>query len=634
MQNKATINSELAAVSIVILNYNAGDLLVVSVSTALAQARQVVVIDNASTDSSLELLESSCAGEPGLRIVRNEKNLGFAAGCNVGIKYCNEQHILFLNPDCVLSQNTLQRMLKTLDEKPDIGMVGGLLLSPDGTEQGGGRRAVPTPWRSFVRAFGLTGLARRWPRLFDDFYLHEQPLPDKPISVEAISGALMLVRRAALEETGLWDEEYFLHCEDLDLCMRFRKKGWNILFDPGAPAIHVHGTCSKSRPIFVEWHKHKGMVRFYRKFFKHQYPGGVLWLVAFGVWMRFALVAAVKLFKKSEKQDSYSKQDFEPQVNAGVAHAADPGESGTRKKLRTVAVVGATSMVGCALLPMLSQAGVKVLAFTRKPVANQAQNQNGIEWREMSSLLQEGKVLGISDWVWVAPIKALPEQLANMQRAGAKHVVALSSTSRFTKKSSSSAAERIFVQDLIAAEENLQVWAGKNAATWTVLRPTLIYGLGMDRNVGVIARFIRRFHFFPVLGAASGLRQPIHARDVAAACKAALESSRAANHAYNISGAEKLTYRAMVTRIFEAVAIRPRYLSIPLWMFAAGVSVARLLPQFKSWSSAMAERMNLDMAFDYSDAARDLGFTPQAFKLDAADLPSAEPGKYPESGIT
>lgn len=200
--------------------------------------------------------------------------------------------------------------------------------------------------------------------------------------------------------------------------------------------------------------------------------------------------------------------------------------------------------------------------------------------------------------------------------------MALSTTSRFTKKASSSAAERVFVEDIIGAEEQLQKWARENDTSWTILRPTLIYGLGLDKNVGVIARFIRRFHFFPILGNASGMRQPIHARDVAAACKLALQSKHAENHAYNISGAERLNYRAMVTRIFEALDIRPRFLSIPLWMFSAGVAMVRILPPFRSWSSAMAERMNLDMAFDYSEAAKDFGFAPQAFRLDASDLPA------------
>ena len=218
-------SNELADVSAVMVNFNAGELLVICVKAALAQTRQVVVIDNASTDSSMELLESCCDGESRLKIVRNSKNRGFAAGCNIGMQHCSGHHILFLNPDCVLAPNTVRRMLQTFDAIPETGMVGGLLLGPDGIEQGGGRRAVPTPWRSFVRAFGLTRLSTRWPRLFSDFHLHAQPLPEIPISVEAISGALMLVRKEAMDEIGLWDEGYFLHCEDLDLCMRFRQKG-------------------------------------------------------------------------------------------------------------------------------------------------------------------------------------------------------------------------------------------------------------------------------------------------------------------------------------------------------------------------------------------------------------------------
>lgn len=101
----------------------------------------------------------------------------------------------------------------------------------------------------------------------------------------------MLVRRAAMEDVGRWDEGYFLHCEDLDFSMTLRRKGWTIMFVPDAKIVHEKGTCSRSRPIFVEWHKHRGMMRFYRKFFRHQYPGMLMWLVALGVWLRFAAVA-------------------------------------------------------------------------------------------------------------------------------------------------------------------------------------------------------------------------------------------------------------------------------------------------------------------------------------------------------
>jgi nucleoside-diphosphate-sugar epimerase len=360
------------------------------------------------------------------------------------------------------------------------------------------------------------------------------------------------------------------------------------------------------------------MVRFYRKFFQHQYPGVVMWLVITGVWARFALVASVKAYRNCA-QGGALKKNLRQQT-ATLQMADRPKQNSEKRILRSVAVVGASSMVGQVLLPLLARDGAQVVAYSRKPEIFRQQNDNDIEWREMSTLFDAAGAEAIREWVWLAPIRALPEHLAGMQRAGARHIVALSTTSRYTKLDSSSAAERKFVEELIAAEEKLQAWAEGNAAAWTILRPTLIYGLGLDKNVGVIARFIRRFRFFPVLGEAGGLRQPIHARDVAAACKAALECPNAVNHAYNISGAERLSYRMMVVRIFEALSIRPRFLSIPLWMFAAGVAVLRMLPPFRSWSAAMAERMNQDMVFDHEDAVRDLGFSPQPFRLDAADL--------------
>lgn len=281
----------LASASIVVVNHNAGQLLTRCIRICLAEAEQVIVVDNASSDSSLIELEAAFAGEPRLKLIRTGLNLGFARGCNIGANYVTQRCILFLNPDCILSAGALSRMMQVLDTVPGAGMVGGLLLNEDGTEQAGGRRTIPTPWRSFIRAFGLHWLATCSPRFFGDFHLHKQPLPREPLEVEAISGALMLVSREAMNEVGLWDEEYFLHCEDLDWCERFRLKGWKILFVPDAPVIHYKGTCSRSRPIFVEWHKHKGMLRFYRKFFRDKYPSVVMWLVGLGVWLRFGVMA-------------------------------------------------------------------------------------------------------------------------------------------------------------------------------------------------------------------------------------------------------------------------------------------------------------------------------------------------------
>lgn len=280
-------------VSVVIVNYNAGPLLGDCLAAALAQCCQVILVDNASAPDPFESVVARFAAEPRLDVVRSATNRGFAAGCNRGLARAHEPIVLFLNPDCILAAGTVATLVAALRSDPRVGMVGGLLTDVTGREQGGSRRAVPTPWRSFVRAFGLSRFADRWPKLFADYDLHRRPLPAGPIDVEAVSGACTMVRRSAVDEVGGWDEGYFLHCEDLDLCMRFRARGWRILFVPAARAVHHRGLCGRSRPLRVEWHKHAGMIRFYGKHFRHQYPFGLMALVTIGVWMRFAGIAAV-----------------------------------------------------------------------------------------------------------------------------------------------------------------------------------------------------------------------------------------------------------------------------------------------------------------------------------------------------
>ncbi len=289
-------------ISVIIVNYNAGHELAGCVRslTGADDELEIIIVDNRSDDDSLAHLEEVCRTEniPVPRIVRNETNRGFAVACNQGAEVAVAEYLLFLNPDCLVEPATISTLLQALRSEPGAGMAGGLILNEDGSEQRGCRRGIPTPWTSLVSSFGLKHLARLNGKMFADFRLDREPLPDGPVGVEAISGACMLVKRRAIEDVGPMDEDYFLHCEDLDWCMRFGRRGWKILFVPGARLLHHKGICSTGRPVFVEWSKHKGMVRFYRKFFAGQYPAPMLWLVWLGIWTRFGLSVGQVFFRK------------------------------------------------------------------------------------------------------------------------------------------------------------------------------------------------------------------------------------------------------------------------------------------------------------------------------------------------
>ena len=287
-----------------------------------------------------------------------------------------------------------------------------------------------------------------------------------------------------------------------------------------------------------------------------------------------------------------------------------------------VGVLGASSLVGRCVLPLLRDAGWHVMAYTRQP---QQRDELGVSWLLLPTgasgrpISQDSAVV-TPYWICVAPIWVLPDYFSLIEASGAQRVVVLSSTSRFTKVGSGDLAENAVAAKLIESEARGQAWAAERGIEWVVLRPTLIYGLGRDKNISEIARFICRFGFFPLLGRARGLRQPIHAEDVAAVSVAALQAPAATNRAYNISGGETLTYRDMVVRVFAALDLQPRLLTVPLWTFHLAVSVLRCLPRYRQWTAAMAERMNRDLVFDHADAARDIGFNPRSFSIFPGDI--------------
>ncbi len=288
---------------------------------------------------------------------------------------------------------------------------------------------------------------------------------------------------------------------------------------------------------------------------------------------------------------------------------------------RHAGLIGATSLIGECLLKQLIQNDWHITAFSRRPII---QSHPQITWQQLDTTNQlriGTEKNNIPFWICAAPIWIIPEQFNLLSAYGARRIVVLSSTSRFTKNTSPDPSERRIAQQLIESEEFVQTWAATHGVKWIILRPTLIYGHGQDKNIAEIARFIRRFGFFPLLGSARGLRQPIHVEDVASACYMALNTLNLINRSYNLTGEETLSYREMIKRIFEALNLPPRMLTIPLWFFQIAAWGLSCLPRYRNWTSAMAERMNQDLTFDCSDAKRDLNFSPRPFKLTTEDLP-------------
>ncbi|MEB4593079.1 NAD-dependent epimerase/dehydratase family protein [Candidatus Thiothrix sp. Deng01] len=284
--------------------------------------------------------------------------------------------------------------------------------------------------------------------------------------------------------------------------------------------------------------------------------------------------------------------------------------------MQSVLVTGATSLIGHFLLPRLAEQRIPVVAISHRLPAPEGAclaNDYNQGWL-LQDITQPFTLPSPCDTlIHLAPIWLLPRLLDSLQSQLPPRIIAISSTSRFSKQLSSSLGERETARKLTEAEDWLARFGQLHQLDWTIFRPTLIYGAGLDQNITTIARFIQRFGFFPVIGKARGLRQPIHANDVANACIDCLRNPNTFRHAYNLSGGETLTYRQMVERIFQHLGKPARILPIPLPAFRLAIQLSHVLPRFQTLTPAMAERMNADLVFPADKAIEDFSFTSRSF---------------------
>ncbi|HET6914221.1 MAG TPA: glycosyltransferase family 2 protein [Rhodanobacteraceae bacterium] len=285
-------------VSIIIVSADSGAGLRGCVTRALASSVpiEIILVDNASSDGVPQAIAREYADDARVRVEFNGANLGFGPAVNRGAKLVNAGALLILNPDCMLEPGTVAKLLDVQRDHPQAGVIGAVVCDANGEPDPASRRRDPLLRRSLMT---LSGLARRedaGPKYAGVNV--PGPMPDATVEVENVSGALMLVPRPVFEQLGGFDEHYFLHCEDLDLCRRARDAGFEVLLAGHVRVLHGKGGSSRHRPVFVSRHKHRGMWRWFRKFDPAARNPVTRMAVWCGIWLHFALTAPVLAIRR------------------------------------------------------------------------------------------------------------------------------------------------------------------------------------------------------------------------------------------------------------------------------------------------------------------------------------------------
>jgi GT2 family glycosyltransferase len=284
------IMSTHPTISIIMVSYFTGPVLERSIAAVLAQTVpcELVLVDNGNPPEVTEQLKHQSLADHRLTFLTGHGNVGFSKGCNLGAKAARGEYLLFLNPDSLLPDGALERLLVHAAALPRPCLIGARLLDGQGRDQRGCRRALLTPKTALIEALHLH---RLFPR--ERLNYHEEPVPERLTPIPAISGAFMFLAAADFWRINGFDEGYFLHVEDLDLCWRFRQAGGKIYFAPDIVVTHIGGT-SKATSAFIEKHKAAGFKRYFKMNFKDSFSKLLFLFIAVAIDIRAYIIVLKK----------------------------------------------------------------------------------------------------------------------------------------------------------------------------------------------------------------------------------------------------------------------------------------------------------------------------------------------------
>ena len=263
--------------SVVIVTYQSRDVLAAALDAVYGSQTQykfeVFIVDNASTDGTADMVRTKYLSQPGLAaktvLLENTANLGFGKGNNLGLRAAKGDYLLLLNPDTKVAPDNFEVMLNFMKQHPEVGIATSKLIRANGELDWACRRSEASPWASFTRLFGLQALFPK-SKLFGSYNLKYKSV-DEATEIGCCTGAYMLMSREAYTRVGGFDEDFFMYCEDNDLCFRMRQAGFKIWYYPATYSYHFKGQSSKQVPQAMVRAFHEAMWLYYKKHYLKKY---------------------------------------------------------------------------------------------------------------------------------------------------------------------------------------------------------------------------------------------------------------------------------------------------------------------------------------------------------------------------
>lgn len=612
---------EKNTVSVVMVSYYTGPVLNRSVDAVLRQKslHDLIIVNNGNPEEDIARLKKLAEGNEKIKIIDGHGNIGFSGGCNIGSKEAKGEYIVLLQPDCVLMQdNTFVRIVAEIKEKPQAVLAGIRMFDVSGEIYKKNILNLVTLKTLFSHFSGIHKIASLLS--FKSIYEKEQKEETETRMVDGIASGFMMMKMVKFRDNGGFDERCFIYAEDFDLCMRIYKRGGKILYLPSLSAIRLKGGRDIAT-LFIEREKRAGILHYLRKHYKKPMPPlykkpfhDIFYrIMVFIIKIVFMTKGAFLLLKLYFDKENIKEEAGKMRIRQQIVEEKVKTVKSTIKNAEPVILTGATGQVGLHILRRLVVYKVNTFAIYHNHTVDLHSPE--LEW-VAGDLTTDFINLGerkAKTLIHATRIWKLPRHLKRFSDMGIKRLICFSCYTQASGSEPKSIYEREVKQREIKAEESVIRQCKEFGINYTILHPAMIYGDGLDEKITAVAKFINRFKFFPVAKFSDGMRQPVHAEDVAEAALKIINMKKTFGKTYSLPGIRKITYRSMIENIFTVLGKKERIIHIP---FLAGILDGfSLLSGKRSINGEMIRRMSVDMIYDDTEAKADFKYSPREFVI-------------------